>query len=316
MRGIHIPVADNGLNAYCPANSCPSGFTGLPAAAPDARFGAIQQYLPAGFSNYNGLTVSLQRRLSSSLTWNLNYTWSHALDVVSNGGNEQFSLGTNLSILSPQNPYNIRANYGSADQDVRHYLSAGWVLTDTFRHAGFKWGPNAVFGGWTLSSNVFFRTGLPFTIVDGAISATLAGLNYGTATTPAYVFATQIAPAATSCANAVNTPCFSTSSFVPAGTETGFGNVGRNSFRGPNFFDMDLALSKEVRITERLRFIFGAQAFNVLNHPNFDQSVADISNSQFGLSVRNVGPPTSILGSFVGGNDSQRFVEIKGALRF
>jgi hypothetical protein len=79
---------------------------------------------------------------------------------------------------------------------------------------------------------------------------------------------------------------------------------------------MDLSLSKEVRITERLRFVFGAQAFNVLNHPNFDQPVGDISNPQFGLSVRPVGPPTSILGSFVGGNDSQRFVEIKGALRF
>jgi len=323
MRGIHVPIADSAVNAYCPpvANSpCPSGFAGLPATAPDARFGAITQYLPAGYSSYNGLTVSLQRKLSKALSWNLNYTWSHALDVVSNGGNEQFSLGTNISLLTPQNPYNIRANYGSADQDVRHYLSAGWVLSDTFRHAGFKWGPNAIFGGWTLSSNLFFRTGLPFTIVDNAFSGALSGFNYGTSpgtATAASVFATQIAPAQTSCTNAVNTPCFSTSSFLPFGTETGFGNVGRNSYRGPNFFDMDLALSKEVAITERLRFIFGAQAFNALNHPNFDQPVADVSNTgQFGLSTRAVGPPTSILGAFVGGNDSQRFVEIKGTFRF
>ena len=110
MRGIHIPVADNGLNAYCPASVCPSGFLGLPASAPDPRFGAIQQYLPAGYSTYNGLTVSLQRRMSAALTGNLNYTWSHALDVVSNGGNEQFSLGTNLSLLAPQNPFNIAAS--------------------------------------------------------------------------------------------------------------------------------------------------------------------------------------------------------------
>ena len=61
---------------------------------------------------------------------------------------------------------NVRANYGNSDYDVRHYISATFVLTDMFRHAGFHWGPNRVFGGWTLSSNWFFRTGLPFTVID------------------------------------------------------------------------------------------------------------------------------------------------------
>ena len=154
---VHIPVGDFGLNAYCPTSVCTNGFAGLPSAAPNPALGTVLQYFSAGDSNYNGLTVSLQRRMSAGLTFTLNYTWSHALDDVSNGGvaNEAFGIfQTDADVSTPQNPFNIRGNYGSADYDVRHYLSANFVLTDMFRHAGFKWGPNQVFGGWTLSSNM------------------------------------------------------------------------------------------------------------------------------------------------------------------
>ncbi|HTB20611.1 MAG TPA: TonB-dependent receptor, partial [Bryobacteraceae bacterium] len=115
MHGIHIPVPDQGLNGYCPTSVCTNGFLGLPAAPPNAAFGNIVQYL-YGTSNYNGLTISLQRRLSAGLTFNVNYTWSHALDDVSNGGSgEPFgALVTDASIVGVQNPFNIKGNYGSA----------------------------------------------------------------------------------------------------------------------------------------------------------------------------------------------------------
>ena len=78
-----------------------------------------------------------------------------------------------------------------------------------------------------------------------------------------------------------------------------------------------MALMKDVRITERVTFSFGAQAYNVFNHPNFDQPVSDISNALFGSSIAEVAPPTSLLGAFVPGTAaSPRFVEIKGVLRF
>jgi len=73
---------------------------------------------------------------------------------------------------------------------------------------------------------------------------------------------------------------------------------------------------KDVKISERVLFSFGAQAFNVLNHPNFDQPVNDINNPSFGQIQSMVGTPTSILGAFVGGNNSPRFIEIRGTLRF
>jgi hypothetical protein len=316
MHGIHIPVADEGLNGYCPPSVCPNGFAGLPAAPPNMALGTVIQYLSAGTSNYNGVSISLQRRLMANLSFNLNYTWSHALDDVSNGGvaNEPFGiLDTDPSIGVLQNPHNVRGNYGSADYDVRNYVSATFVLTDMFRKAGFHWGPNRAFGGWTLSSNWFFRTGLPFSIVDNSALAPLLGLNYG-----GVIFASPVTNVPASCTSAVNSPCLTTAQFAPAanGAPTGFGTMGRNSVYGPYFWDVDAALMKDIAITEHVTLSFGAQAYNLFNHTNFDQPVNDISNPQFGSSIAAVGPPTSLLGSFVGAGSSPRFLEIKGVVRF
>jgi len=118
------------------------------------------------------------------------------------------------------------------------------------------------------------------------------------------------------CTSAVDTPCLNSTQFLPAGTLNGFGTMGRNAIYGPHFFDADIALMKDVRFGEHVTFSFGAQAYNAFNHPNFDQPVADISNPVFGSSIANVGPPTSLLGSFVGAGSSPRFLEIKGIVRF
>ena len=316
MHGSHIPVADEGLNGYCPSSVCTNGFAGLPTAPANAALGTVTQYLSAGGSNYNGLILSLQRRFSAGLSFNLNYTWSHALDDVSNGGvaNEPFGiLDTDPSVTALQNPHNVRGNYGSADYDVRNYFSASVVMNDLFRHAGFHWGPNRIFSGWTLSGNWFWRSGLPFSIVDNSAIAPLLGLNYS-----GVIFASPVTAVPGTCTSAVNSPCLTPSQFAPAanGTPSGFGTMGRNSVYGPHFFDVDLALMKDIAITEHATLSFGAQAYNAFNHTNFDQPVNDISNPQFGSSIAAVGPPTSLLGSFVGAGSSPRFVEIRALVRF
>jgi hypothetical protein len=77
-----------------------------------------------------------------------------------------------------------------------------------------------------------------------------------------------------------------------------------------------MSLMKDVRIKENVVFSFGAQAYNLFNHANFDQPVGDIANPLFGSIINTVGPPTSLLGSFVGAGSSPRFVELKGLVRF
>lgn len=90
----------------------------------------------------------------------------------------------------------------------------------------------------------------------------------------------------------------------PAGALSGFGTIGRNSVYGPHFFDVDLSLMKDVKITEHATFSFGTHFYNLINHPNFDQPVNDIANPLFGRSIQTVSPPTSILGSFLGAGSS------------
>jgi hypothetical protein len=106
------------------------------------------------------------------------------------------------------------------------------------------------------------------------------------------------------------------SQFTPAAT--GFGNQRRNQVYGPAFFNTDLTVMKNFRIPhwEGAQFQVGVQAFNILNHPNFDQPVGDIANPQFGQSIRTAATPTSIFGSFLGADASPRALQIRAQLRF
>lgn len=305
-HGVHEAVQNPGLNAF--------GFGTLPANAIDQRFGTITEVGTYANSNYNGVTASLRHQFHS-LQVQANYTWSHALDEVSNAGFLPYTFNTNISVLTPQNPFNLRQyNYGNADYDTRHYLSANYVW-DVPRF----WGPAAVFGGWEVSGTVFARSGLPFTVVDGNATSNLASNNYGGALNGngAFVFANYLGGAPSSCgSSAVNTPCLTTAMFSPA--TAGFGTQRRNQFYGPRFFDTDFTVMKNFQIPhwEAGKFGIGLQFFNLFNHPNFDQPVGDVANPQFGTINTTVSTPTSILGSFLGGDASPRLIQIKARLTF
>ena len=132
-HGYHETGLFNNENAYCPLSVCPSGFIGLPTSVPDSRFGGVEQIQTVAVSNYNGLSFTAQHRFSHGLQMQVNYTWSHALDEISNGGFNQFiagnaGVGRLGSVTFPINDNNLRQyNYGNADYDTRHYLSANYV---------------------------------------------------------------------------------------------------------------------------------------------------------------------------------------------
>lgn len=87
-------------------------------------------------------------------------------------------------------------------------------------------------------------------------------------------------------------------------------------FRGPGYFDTDMSIMKYTKLAERANLGIGLQFFNLFNHPNFDQPVADIYNNKFGLITRTVNTPTSILGSFLGGDASPRLIQLKAEFKF
>jgi hypothetical protein len=318
-HGIFEATLNSGLNAF--------GFGGLPAAAPDPRFSTVTQVQSIAVSNYNGLVTSFRHNFNRGFAFQLNYTWSHALDEISNGGLLPFNDNTNVSILNPVNPFNIRQNYGNADYDVRHYFSANYVWSDSLRHL-FKWGPNAVFGGWTISGTVFARSGLPFSVIDSDASATLNAQNYG-----GTILADVVGPSTSgSCGRANATPDPATGNPPPPCLNfAGFAsptsvavNQARNQFRGPHFFDTDLTVMKNTKLGEKASLGLGVQFFNLFNHPNFDQPIADIAagsadpvnGGSFGTIASTVNTPTSILGSFLGGNASPRLIQLKAEFKF
>jgi outer membrane receptor protein involved in Fe transport len=326
-HGIFEAALNNGLNAFNDPSVSGVTIAGLPLTAPDPRFSTVTQVQSIAVSNYNGLVTSFRHNFNRGFAFGLNYTWSHALDEVSNGGLLPFNFNTNTSILNPVNPFNIRQNYGNADYDVRHYFSANYVWSDALRHL-FKWGPNVVFGGWTFSGTMFARSGVPFSVIDGNTTGILNGQNYG-----GTILASIVGPTTLSSCGRPNAtpdpatgnpppPCLNFDGFAsPTSIAT---NQARNQFRGPNFFDTDFTVMKYTKLAERASLGIGLQFFNLLNHPNFDQPVADIAAGRadptnagsFGTIVSTVNTPTSILGSFLGGNASPRLIQLKAEFKF
>ncbi len=304
-HGIHEVFINPSLNAYAPL-----GFAGLPVAVPDARFSSVTELQTAGTSNYNGLVLSAQHNFGHSFQALATYTYSHALDDVSDNGFTAWSYNTDPSIQYPQNPSDPHANYGNNDADVRHAFSASYVWTPAISSL-ISSGPKPLLQGWSLSGTFFYRTGLPFTVIDSADTATLGSTFYG-----GTVFANYLGGSQPGCNNP-NNSCLTVTDFSPA--STGFGTQRRNQFRGPGFFTTDLSILKSTRIPGRgegEQLVVGVNFYNVLNHVNFDQPVGDIGNPQFGNIIQTVSPPTSILGSGLGGDSSPRQIQLTAKFIF
>jgi len=298
-HGYNLFVTNPWVNAY--------GFGSLPATAPDPRVSVVQNLTNSGTSNYNGMTVSLSQRAWKGLTFNFNYTYSHTLDDVSNGGVLPYSL--NNSYLVQFNPTSLANNYGNSDYDVRHNFSANyvWELPFKFSNRALE----TVAGGWQMAGTLFYRTGLPFSVVDGLTPNLIGNGSSGA------FLVDPLSPTARNCgAAAVNNPCMALSNFPASGTETNFANATKNSYRGPGYFNTDFSLLKNFALTERLRFALGANFFNILNHPNFANPVSDISNGSFGRIIQTVVPPTSPYGAFVGSAVSGREVQVTARITF
>jgi hypothetical protein len=304
-HGYREPINNSGLNAY--------GFGSLPAAATDANFGTVSEVGNQGYSNFNGLVTQVQHR-SRYATLQFNYTYSHTLDIISNGGLGGYNYGTAPGLLNPQNPFDIDANYGNADYDVRHNFTTSYILNVPYYR-----GPKVIADGWRLAGTIFGRSGVPLSVVDGSVAATLNAQNYSGGILAAQTNAhpAGLSSCDRSAATLSGAPCLDASDFVGAGQTSNFNLQRRNQFRGPIYTDADLSLYKATKLYwEGTNLTLGVQAFNLLNHPPFDSPVNDISSGQFGRIISNVSTPTSILGAFLGGDSSPRQLQLTARFEF
>ncbi len=168
-RGLNEPYQVQ-LNGY--QNVCDGCFAPFPWQQPlDQRFANVTEFQTGANSNYSGLqTVYTQQW--GGLTLRGNYTFSHCLDEVSNGGLLAFST---QGLESPL-PGELRRQYASCDYDVRHNISAFGVYRVPF-HSGHRM-LRQIFGGWSFSETAFLHSGLPFSVLSQQYSAQVPSYSY------------------------------------------------------------------------------------------------------------------------------------------
>jgi Carboxypeptidase regulatory-like domain/TonB dependent receptor/TonB-dependent Receptor Plug Domain len=235
-----------------------------------------------GSSWYNGLEVSLTKRLSHGLALLASYTFSKTLDT--DGADINSTSSGNALTLGNQNSPSQRWGRVSFDRTHRFVLSETWSLPGP--RTGIS---HAVLGGWDLSAVVTVQSGAALTIANTnpnnvfGISEDRAELT-GTCTKNQLVTG---GPIGTKLTNYFNTSCFTAPPVIGAdGIGTGFGNSGTGIVDGPAQANIDLAISKAVPLNwpiEGNSFQFRAEAYNALNHPQFTNPDANFASPTFGV---------------------------------
>ena len=337
-RGLHEPfqVQFNGYQTVC--DGCFAPF--LYQQPLDQRFGNVNEFRTDASSSYTGLQTAYTQQWGG-LTLRGNYTLSHCLDEVSNGGLLAFST---QGLMSPL-PGELRRQYASCDYDVRHNVSAFGVYQVPFHssHALLR----QIFGGWSFSQTAFLHSGLPFSVLsepyiaDGKGVFQANGASTVQFNAPAYANRVSGVPVysnkATSGVTVAGTkPWLNPNAFVsvvdPAtGACTGgdspancqFGNSGRNSVRGPRYVNSDIYITKTLPVREGITFRLDAQMFNAFNHPNFalpSEVQAGVPGgsipARFGTLQSTISPPTGLLGVGLGGDSSPRMIAFQGRIEF
>lgn len=332
-RAVNQPYLTQ-VNGY--QTVCPGCFTPFPFGHPtDPRFGAVTQFSTGANSHYNGLQLTAMKRMSHGFQGQINYTWSHCLDTVSNGGFLPFSAG---GILSPL-PGDLSRDYGNCDYDIRHNLTAQYTYELPFKVQDRALG--YLVNGWQISGSVFWHSGVPFSVLSTPYAANGNGIVQGSG--PQFA---SIVPGVDPYCRHCNIPgvtqpgtiqWLNPDAFVSAvNPATGtcnvgdtvqtcqFGNLARNALRGPNFFWSDLYITKWFPLSERLKLRFDAQFFNVLNHPNFglpSNVLAGLpynpaTQTGFGALTYTTSPPTGLLGVGLGGDSSPRMIAFQARIEF
>jgi hypothetical protein len=237
----------------------------------NGKYYGTQVLAQSGMSaNYNGGLVSIEHRFSHNYSVLANYTWSRCMGVQ-----PIISLGVEGVI---QNPYNPRSDYGPCNYDAKTVANITGVLASNLKlDNGLA---RVLVNGWQLAPLLRYQSGLAFNPTTGVDnSLTGIGLDRPNVTgQDPYAHKGHTAALYQYLNSATGT---GTAAYVANSLGT-FGNAGHNSLRGPNYFDVDAAISRMFPIRERLTLNLRFEAFNLTNHPNFNNPTTSLASSNFG----------------------------------
>jgi hypothetical protein len=249
-------------------------------------------------SSYHGGQLILRHRARFGLQLNASYTFSKAIDTISDAFNARLGL-------NPTDNFNLNLDRGRADFDVRHKFVTDFNYEIPF----FK--ENRWLGGWEATGIVTVQTGAPFSVFSSSSSedanadgiftdrAVFVGggslnsvINNSKSPADGYFDSSQFVGMVTR-AKAVGpaTACGPNNGVILSNTQWWCdGTSGRNILTGPDFVNFDFGLHKQFKVTENSKLQFQANAFNVFNHPNFGRpngnlnSAATVGKSTFTIN--------------------------------
>lgn len=256
------------LPTVCGASNCPAGLAAgtlyIPTGAklPNPNLANTTTWLSEGISSYNALQVDVNRRFANGFQLRGTYTFSKSLD---DGSAWNTSVGTNAPgfVMFPLNP---KLDYGLSATDVPHLVVVNGTYELPFGRgkpfgsglSGFR---GKLVGGWSVTSILTLQSGFPFTPQLGFNPS-----NNGDTRNPVRP---SVNPAFTGDV-ILGSPneYFNPNAFIVPPTGT-YGNLGRDTLRGPDLAELDLSALKNTALSERVNLQFRAEFFNILNHANF-----------------------------------------------
>ena len=238
------------------------------------RTAATSLITPVANNHYDSLQTTLKHRFNGNFQVNLSYTWAKTIGIagVSNEKGHAYI----------QTPEFYFLNRGLAPQDRRHNFQAMFVAQPPFGR-GHRWMTDgvgsAILGGWQLSGIVKAVSGSVFELHAGGSSSSNLNATSGNVQRPDIVKSTvdvsgQVGP---------GTTWFDTTAFAPVTDLNRFGTSPFYFLHGPGLFNVDLALARNFKMTERFNLQFRAQAINFTNTPHFSNPNGDLNSSSFGL---------------------------------
>lgn len=250
-----------------------------------------------GYSNYHGGQFSLTKRLSKGLQFNVAYTFSKSIDVMSTDPGSTAGGGKpdvpNSGFIAQGDSRNLENNRALSDFDRTHRFSTNFVWDIPTGKSN-----NAFIKGWSLSGFFQAQSGTPFTVFASEPEiANVSQLNdltrgSGGIYRPGFgrpninCTADQaVSSAGTDNLAVINRSCFSSALGQ-------FGNLGRNTFRGSAQKRFDLSFAKNTKINERMSFELGFDLFNVFDTVNLANPNSDLQDSvDFGVITNSIGGP-------------------------
>jgi hypothetical protein len=234
---------------------------------PFSNYSEYNYYDGSESVHYNAWQNTFRKRFANNFQMGAVYVWANTTS---------FTNAANLGLPDrPQNPNNIAGEKGPSPFDIRHHFHSDFLYElPLLRLTGLTGrGATLGLGGWQFSGIYTAETGAPLNLSQSTSYAN---------TRPDYVGGDPYLSDAEGTLQYLNPAAFLK---VPTGMSNAplrFGNFGRNALRLPGYWNLDLALAKNLAFTERWRLQIRADMFNALNHTNFNGVSNSINASNFG----------------------------------